>query len=209
MKEKRGEGKGAIRQQNQSRILRAAEQEFVKNGYKGTSIQAIADRVELPKANILYYFKSKSGLYKALLSDILTMWNQGFAEDAVNQDPAKVIEQYIVEKMRYSRTHPIASKIFAMEIIQGAPVIQEDLQLQVVDWTKGKSSVIQSWIEQGKLSQVEPLYLLYLIWGSTQFYADFEAEVALINGRAMTEQEFNQAEAFTVETILRGLKLID
>ncbi|MCG6489291.1 TetR family transcriptional regulator, partial [Vibrio parahaemolyticus] len=70
---------GEIRRRNQELILQAAADEFVKHGYKGTSVQAIADRVNLPKANILYYFKSKTGLYKALLQDILTLWNEGFS----------------------------------------------------------------------------------------------------------------------------------
>lgn len=196
---------GEIRRRNQELILQAAADEFVKHGYKGTSVQAIADRVNLPKANILYYFKSKTGLYKALLQDILTLWNEGFSESAIDSSPQAVLRNYIVGKMRYSRTHPQESKIFAQEIIQGAPVIRDEIQFPVVNWAAGKASVINAWVEQGLIRPVDPLHLLFLIWGATQFYADFDTEIQLIKGAPMSEKEFEQAQQFLVDMILRGL----
>ncbi len=196
---------GEIRRRNQTVILQAAADEFVKNGYKGTSVQAIADRVNLPKSNILYYFKSKSGLYKALLEDILQMWNEGFSEHAASQKPEQVLRQYIVGKMRYSRSHPQESKIFAQEIIQGAPIIRDAIQNPVVHWTTGKASVIQAWIAQGLIRPIDPLHLLFLIWGATQFYADFDTEIRLIKGKPMSDDEFEHAQEFMVEMVLRGL----
>lgn len=198
-------GSGEIRRRNEELILQAAADEFVKHGYKGTSVQAIADRVQLPKANILYYFKSKSGLYKALLRDILTLWNEGFSAEAVNMQPETVIRNYVVGKMRYSRTHPQESKIFAQEIIQGAPIVGDEIQFPVVKWTEEKASVIQVWVDKGLIRPIEPLYLLFMIWGATQFYSDFDKEVNLIKGRPMSEAEFNDAENFLVDMILRGL----
>ncbi|MCE7637186.1 TetR family transcriptional regulator C-terminal domain-containing protein [Vibrio fluvialis] len=196
---------GEIRRRNQELILQAAADEFVKHGYKGTSVQAIADRVNLPKANILYYFKSKTGLYKALLQDILTLWNEGFSENVIDSSPQAVLRNYIVGKMRYSRTHPQESKIFAQEIIQGAPVIRDEIQFPVVNWAAGKASVINAWVEQGLIRPVDPLHLLFLIWGATQFYADFDTEIQLIKGAPMSEEEFEQAQQFLVDMILRGL----
>ncbi|NLS14618.1 TetR family transcriptional regulator [Vibrio sp. SM6] len=204
----KGAPEGAIRRKNQTLILRAAAQEFVKHGFKGTSIQAIADRVALPKANILYYFKSKTGLYKALLADIIEMWNQGFSDDNGAKAPADVIGNYIREKMRYSRSHPMESKIFAMEIIQGAPVVRDILERPMIGWSKDKSNVIQRWVEQGSLPAIEPLYLLFMIWGSTQFYADFDTEIALLKSRPLSDSEFYEAQEFNVTMILKGLDLI-
>ncbi len=197
---------GEIRRRNREKIIVAATDEFVKNGFKGTSVQGIADRVNLPKANILYYFKSKTGLYKTLLQDIVTMWNEGFAAQKAQDDPFSILEEYIVAKMRYSRSHPKASKIFAQEIIQGAPIIGEDIELPVIEWTQSKANIIQTWVEQGKIRAVEPLYLLFMIWGTTQFYADYDAEITLIKGKALTDDEFHRAERFVVETIIAGLK---
>ncbi|MFC1236314.1 TetR/AcrR family transcriptional regulator [Vibrio sp. F74] len=206
--EESAEGKGgSIRAKNRQRILYAAEQEFAKYGFKGTSVQAIADSVELPKANILYYFKSKTGLYKALLTDILDMWNQGFSVEVNQQAPDEVIRRYIVEKMRYSRTHPMRSKIFAMEIIQGAPIIRDAIEQPMVAWSKSKVNVIQTWIDEGLIPTINPLYLLFLIWGTTQFYADFDSEIELINGCPLDDEEFIEAGDFTVNIVLKGLGL--
>ncbi|MDV7104951.1 TetR/AcrR family transcriptional regulator [Vibrio sp. TH_r3] len=198
---------GSIRAKNKQRILQAAEQEFAKHGYKGTSVQAIADSVQLPKANILYYFKSKTGLYKALLTDILDMWNEGFSADGDEKPPSDVIRDYIIEKMRYSRSHPLRSKIFAMEIIQGAPNIRDVIEQPMIEWSKHKSNIIQKWVDDGVIGKINPLYLLFLIWGSTQFYADFDREIELIQGRPLSDDEYSEAEKFTVDIVLKGLGL--
>ncbi|ASA57498.1 TetR/AcrR family transcriptional regulator [Vibrio gazogenes] len=198
---------GAIRQRNEALILQAAADEFVKHGYKGTSVQAIADRVHLPKANILYYFRSKKGLYLAVLEDILNLWNQGFSEAALEQPPDEVIERYIQGKMRYSRTHPKESKIFALELINGAQHIQNAMQLPMVKWTEKTATIIQIWIERGLIRPIEPLYLLFMIWGTTQFYADCDTEITLIKKRPLNDQEFDDATQFVVDMVLRGLGL--
>jgi TetR/AcrR family transcriptional regulator len=200
---------GAIRQRNQARILQAAARQFAKYGYKGTSLQAIADCVDLPKANILYYFKSKSGLYKSLLSELLDMWNQGFSTENAKQDPAVVLRAYIEQKMQYSRSHPLHSKIFAMELIQGAPNIRDVIERPMIQWTHQQHTVIDTWVAQGLMPKIEPYYLLFMIWGTTQFYADFDTEIALLKGRQLSDEEFAQAQEFTVSTILRGLNLAD
>lgn len=200
---------GEIRRRNEELILQAAADEFVKHGYKGTSVQAIADRVNLPKANLLYYFKSKTGIYKALLKDILTLWNDGFSEQAAMLPPEVVLRNYIVGKMQYSRTHPKESKIFAQEIIQGAPIIADSIQFPMVNWAAGKATIIQSWIDKGLIRPVEPLHLLFLIWGATQFYADFDTEIRLIKGGPLSTEEFEKAQEFVVDMVLRGLRVKD
>ncbi len=198
---------GEIRRRNEELILQAAANEFVKHGYKGTSVQAIADRVNLPKANLLYYFKSKSGIYKALLKDILMLWNDGFSEQAAMLPPEVVLRNYIVGKMQYSRTHPKESKIFAQEIIQGAPIIADSIQYPMVNWAADKATIIQTWIDQGLIRPIEPLHLLFMIWGATQFYADFDTEIELIKGEALSTQEFEKAQEFVVDMVLRGLRV--
>ncbi|WP_432459044.1 TetR/AcrR family transcriptional regulator [Agarivorans sp. QJM3NY_25] len=199
---------GTIRKKNEKVILKAATHEFAKHGYQGTSLQVIADRAELPKANLLYYFKSKQGLYKALLQDILAMWNNAFEQTTVEDDPVEAISAYIRSKMRYSRSHPKSSRIFAMEIIQGVPNVKDQLQLPVIDWANSKSDLIRAWIAQGKIRPIEPLNLLFLIWGATQFYADFDTEIKLIKGRALNQQEFNLAEQNLIDIVLRGIGLV-
>lgn len=168
---------GKIRQRNIEKIINAAEQEFVLHGYKGTSTQAIAERAGLPKANLHYYFKNKLTLYSAVLANIVELWNSVLEDIAVEDDPAEVIEKFIRNKVLLSYTHPRASKIFAMEMIQGAPHLQGFLKTSQREWIETRTEVISSWVNAGKMRAIDPANLIFLIWGATQHYADFDIQV--------------------------------
>ena len=190
--------KGMIREGNTKKILAAAELEFVKHGYKGTSIQSISDAAELPKANLLYYFTNKETLYGALLKDILLRWEAYFSGISENDDPAQSLELYITTKVEQAVSHPNASKILATELIQGAPNLKGYLRSELRDWLDDKCKIIESWIAQGKMNKVDPEKLFFLIWSSTQHYADFKVQVLSVYDKA-------EYEAEDVESITRFL----
>ncbi|AJQ96699.1 TetR/AcrR family transcriptional regulator [Gynuella sunshinyii] len=193
-----------IRRQNIEAIIRAAEDEFVSHGYKGATIQAVADKAGLPKANVLYYFKRKSDLYYEVLAGILDLWNSSFDHVTADDDPAEAIANYIRSKMELSRLYPKASKIYASEIIHGAPYLSQYLKQTHADWTNQRAKVIQSWIEQGRMKAIDPHHLLFLIWGATQHYADFSAQTSKVLGREMDQTEFDLATEMMIEIILSG-----
>lgn len=195
---------GRIRQKNEALIVEAAEIEFAQNGFKGTSLNAVAERAGLPKSNILYYFKSKLGLYGAVLADILEMWNQSFNDITVDSDPAETLYRYIEAKVQYSSTHPLASKIFATEIIQGAPHLEPYLASDLKTWVDDRASVIQCWIDTGKIKPVKPLHLIFLIWSSTQHYADFGTQIRWALGKPEYETEDFTDATETIATIILG-----
>ncbi len=199
---------GKIRERNNENILSAAEQEFVLHGFKGTSMQAIADRAGVPKANIHYYFKNKANLYRTLLQNILVVWNEELAEISADSDPAYVLERFIRTKVRLSYTHPNASKIFAMEIIQNAPYLKDHISIDMRQWVKEKTAIFQNWIDLGKMRPVDPTHLIFLIWASTQHYADFETQVLEItNKRQYEEEDIVHIGDFLVDMILTGCGL--
>jgi TetR/AcrR family transcriptional regulator len=125
-------------------------------------------------------FKGKLQLYKEVLMDILQLWNQAFNQITPEDDPAEAIGAYIRAKVMYSETNPLASKIFANEIIHGAPRISEFLNNDFRDWLKSKSAVIEHWIKQEKMDPVDPLFLIMLIWSATKHYADFSTQVRAV-----------------------------
>lgn len=167
---------GKIRTDNRAKIIAIAEMEFAEFGYKGASIMNIAKRANLPRANVHYYFNSKLELYKKVLFDILKLWNDAFNQITPEDDPAEAIGAYIRAKVMYSKTNPLASKIFANEIIHGAPRINQYLNSDFREWLKSKAAVIEHWIKQGKMDPVDPLfqsplkilvgffYALYFTW---------------------------------------------
>jgi TetR/AcrR family transcriptional regulator len=174
---------GKIREQNRKNILAAAEDSFVKNGFKGTSMQSIADAAELPKANVLYYFKSKQALYLAVLDEIIRRWDESIDDMSEGDDPAEVLGNYIRAKVDLAIQYPNASKIFALEIIQGAPNLQDHLRSNLRAWVRDKSKIIQSWIDQGKMNAVDPEHLIFMIWSTTQHYADFDTQILTVTNK--------------------------
>lgn len=199
---------GRVGTQNKQIILAAAEQEFAKNGYKGTRIQQVADRAKLPKTNVLYYFKSKEGLYLAVLEQILGLWNSAFDHATADDDPAEVLAHYIAEKMEFSLTKPEASKVFALEIINGAPNLTGFFKQQHINWMEGRIEVIQSWIDSDKLATSNAYYFLFNIWACCQHYADFAAQINNLKGSAMDRADFTDATHSLIKLILNGCGLI-
>ncbi|MEI6895641.1 MAG: TetR/AcrR family transcriptional regulator [Colwellia sp.] len=208
MDKKKHSKKGNIRAENNQKILIAAEIEFVKHGYKGTSIQSISDAAGLPKANLLYYFSSKSKLYNALLKNIVLRWNEQFTDITEEDDPTATLELYIRTKVEQAILYPNASKIFATEIIQGAPNLNKYLCTDLRDWLKANCKIIDSWIAQGKMSKVDPEQLFFLIWSSTQHYADFEAQILTITDkRKYQTEDIERISRFLCHMILSGCGL--
>ncbi|MBB3169490.1 TetR/AcrR family transcriptional regulator [Simiduia aestuariiviva] len=199
---------GKIREDNLANILSAAEEEFVQHGFRGASIQAIADRAGLPKANVHYYFKSKSNLYVTILNNIITLWNDFFDTITEDDDPAEALDAFIRKKVALSYSHPRASKLFAMEVIQGAPHLKDYFRSDMRTWVRARAQVMESWIAQGRMGKVDPVQVIFLIWSSTQHYADFDTQVLTIMNRAEYEHDMVENIAnFLSQVILTGCGL--
>ena len=199
---------GRKRDENLQRIFDAAEEEFVQRGYRGATIQAIADRAGLPKANVHYYFKSKSNLYTSVLNNLLDLWNTQFSQITPEDDPAQALDEFIREKVQMSYSHPRVSKLFAIEVIAGAPYLGGYLQTEIRQWVHDRAGVIQSWVDRGLMECQDPVQLIFLIWSATQHYADFETQVLTIMDQvAYDDASIQQISDFLSTTILRGCGL--
>ncbi|WP_416140785.1 TetR/AcrR family transcriptional regulator [Halomonas sp. HK25] len=206
--QERGEANGATRQRNEREILAAAEKVFATHGYRGASVQAIAEAAGLPKSNVLYYMGSKRGLYVRLLERMMARWNALLDDLSVDDDPAEVLEAFIRSKMALSRRHPEGSRLFAAEILGGAPFLQEYLRGELRDWVGERSQIFRQWAERGLMDPVDPVWLIFLIWSATQHYADFEAQVLGITDRdELSDADVEQITSFLTRVILKGCGL--
>ena len=61
-------------------ILNEATRLFARNGVKGTSLQAVADKVGIRKQSLLYHFKSKGDLRAQVNARLLSHWKQEIPE---------------------------------------------------------------------------------------------------------------------------------
>lgn len=200
--------KEAVRAKNHALILDAAEELFSKHGYDGASMNAIACKANVPKANVHYYFKSKDNLYEAVLERILSNWNLGLIDITVNDDPAKVLAHYIKLKVRLACEQPLQSRLFATEIIRGAPYLSEHIRSKTRPWLRAKTDIIQAWIDSGKIDPIDPSYLLFMIWSTTQYYADYQTEILLLQNK----QEYEDIDIENIthnicQVILKGIGL--
>lgn len=200
-----GKPPGRIRQQNEEIILGAAAEEFARYGYKGTSMNAIAQRANLPKANLHYYFNSKLGLYVEVMRHILELWDTAFSDLTAEDDPGEALSRYIRRKMEFSRQHPQASKIFAMEVISGCECLSQHFNQDYRAWFRGRAAVFEAWAAAGKMDPVDPMHLIFLLWSSTQHYADFSDQIRRVTGKKrVTREDFAAGTETLIHIILKG-----
>ncbi|WP_022704790.1 TetR/AcrR family transcriptional regulator [Pseudorhodobacter ferrugineus] len=194
------------RRENERLILSAAEKVFAEAGFGGATMQLIADVAGLPKANLHYYFTTKEELYRRVVQDIFEIWLHAADSFDNAPDPATGIGAYIDAKMNISRHHPHGSKVWASEVMHGAPVIQDYLEGTLRDWTNGRIAAIQGWIDAGQMAPIDPRHLLYMLWATTQHYADFGHQVeTLNNGAPLSDADWKLASDNIKTIILRGI----
>jgi len=198
--------KKEIRQENERLILDAAEKVFAEAGFGGATMQLIADLAGLPKANLHYYFPTKESLYRQVVQAIFQDWLKAADIFDAAPGPAEGIGAYIDAKMEISRRHPAGSKVWASEVMHRAPVIQDYLETTLVEWTEDRMRVIQKWIDAGQMDPIDPRHLLYMLWATTQHYADFGHQIETLNGgKPLSDAQWKAAKSSVKTIILKGI----
>ena len=195
-----------IREENERALLEAAESIFAEQGFAGATTAAIARRAGVPKANLHYYFATKEGLYRAVIERVLNAWLAAASSFDASEDPAEALAAYIGAKMDLAREMPLASRIWSAEIMRGAPMIQDFLDRTLTEWVASRGSVVKRWVAAGKLKPIEPRYLFYMIWATTQQYANASHEMATLNGgRPLDDAAFERAKRQVIDIIVSGV----
>ena len=189
-------------------ILRAALDTFSQYGIHGTRLEQVAELSGVSKTNLLYYYPSKEALYVAVLQQILDIWLAPLKAFRDEFTPLVAIKEYIRLKLEVSRDYPQASKLFCMEMLQGAPLLQAELSGDLKQLIDEKSAIIAGWVESGKLAAVDPHHLIFMIWASTQHYADFGSQVEAVTGKTLQDDAFFQSAVDNVQRmIIEGIRL--
>ena len=195
-----------IQEENEERILNAALEVFSTYGFRGATVDQIATLAGMTKPNLLYYFRRKQDIYRAVLRRTLEMWLTPLEELSGDGDPAAEISAYIDRKLEMSRDSPKESRLFAMEIIQGAPVLGDVLAGRLKLLVGEKTAVIRRWIAKGALAPVDPYHLIFMIWATTQHYADFAVQIRALTGNTIDKPEhFARARETLEQVFLNGV----
>jgi TetR/AcrR family transcriptional regulator len=169
-----------IQKRNQAAIMSAGLDIFSQFGFRGTTLDQIADAAGLSKPNLLYYFPSKEAIHTALLERLLENWLDPLKALNSGGDPVQEIIAYAHRKLALSKDYPRESRLFANEILQGAPRIEYILHTDLKQLVDEKATVIKGWADKGKIAPVDPYHLIFSIWALTQHYADFDVQVQAV-----------------------------
>ena len=194
-----------IQAKNRAIIERAALEIFSRDGFRGATVDAIADAAGMSKPNLLYYFRTKDDIYRGLMEVLLEDWLAPLVELDPAGEPSEQIAAYLHRKIELARDFPMESRLFANEMIRGAPILSDVLAGKLKALVDEKAAVIQSWMDEGRLAPIDPHHLIFAIWATTQHYADFDIQVCAILGDD-SEGRFSGAATALTKIFLDGLR---
>lgn len=189
-------------------IIEAALIVFSQEGLNGARMEQIADAADISKSNIFYYFQSKEALYMAVLETVLSKWLSPLSAIDADQDPREALTTYIEEKYKVSKQSPAASRLYALEIMQGAPHLMAVLKGPLRRLVREKVAVIDGWVAEGKIKSVSAIHLIFHIWAVTQHYSDFSTQVEAVGNHSLRNKKFaNEALNTSIQLLVDSLML--
>jgi len=203
---KRPRAQTRIQREKQEVILEAALDVFSREGFRGATIDQIAEAAGMSKPNLLYYFPRKEEIYTRLMTEMLDIWLAPLREIDSDGDPVPELRSYLRRKLEMSRDYPRQSRLFANEMLQGAPRVLDTLTNDLKSLVDEKAKVFETWMAAGKIRRTDPYHLIFSIWATTQHYADFDVQVRAVLGKDRGgEGRFEDAARYLENLFLHGL----
>ena len=197
-----------IQEEKEERILEAALEVFSLHGFRGATVDQIAEVAGMSKPNLLYYFRTKEAMHRALITRVLDTWLDPLREFDAEGSPVAEIRSYIRRKLEMARDFPRESRLFANEVLQGAPNIEDELKGPLKSLVDEKAEVIRAWAKAGKIAKCDPYHLIFSIWSTTQHYADFDVQVRAVLGQDNAgDGRFEDAARFLEQLFVTGLDI--
>jgi TetR/AcrR family transcriptional regulator len=123
-------------------------------------------------------------------------------------NPESEIRSYIRRKLEMARDFPRESRLFANEVLQGAPHIEDELKGPLKSLVDEKAAVIRAWAKAGKIAKCDPYHLIFSIWSTTQHYADFDVQVRAVLGQEHSGVgRFEDAARYLEKLFVDGLMI--
>ena len=196
-----------IQEEKEEQILEAALDVFSVSGFRGSTIDQIAEVAGMSKPNLLYYFRTKEAMHRALIDRVLYNWLEPLRAFDAEGNPESEIRSYIRRKLEMARDFPRESRLFANEMLQGAPHVLDMLKGPLKELVDEKAAVIRTWIKSGKIAYCDPYHLIFSIWSTTQHYADFDVQVRAVLGEEHSgDGRFEDAARFLEQLFIGGLR---
>lgn len=209
MLEDDGAPKSRIRQLNEAAILSGAERVFARAGFEGATMAQIAEESGVPKPNLHYYFGNKRELYRGVLRRVLQDWLEPTKAITADAEPREALETYIRKKMALAFERPDASRVFANELLHGAPVVGQLLQTELREIVREKAQVLDGWIAAGRIAPIDTTHFFFTLWAATQTYADFDVQIrAVLDADTNDAAIQDRATEHVLNVMLRGCGIL-
>jgi TetR/AcrR family transcriptional regulator len=197
-----------IQEEKEEQILEAALDVFSMHGFRGATIDQIAEVAGMSKPNLLYYFRTKEAMHRALIERVLDTWLDPLRAFDADGNPEAEIRSYIRRKLEMARDYPRESRLFANEVLRGAPLIEDELKGPLKQLVDEKAEVIRAWAKAGKIAKCDPYHLIFSIWSTTQHYADFDVQVRAVLGQEKAgDGRFEDAARYLEQLFMGGLAI--
>jgi len=173
-----------------TKILEAAKQLIMEQGFEQTSIRMIADRIEYSPTTIYLYFKDKDDIYHSLHSEGFTILNQYFRALEHVSEPFERLKALSKAYISFAMEN---GEFYDLMFIIRSPM--ESLSKEMGDWEEGKRAfgfliqTINDCMSKGYFKGMSPEILAFTVWSMVHGICSLE-----IRNRCSVVSELNQKD---------------
>ena len=162
---------GSLPAGTRDELLQAGAAVFSEKGFDGATAEEIASRAGATKAMINYHFKSKQGLYEAIL--LATFTDLSGRLDAVRAAGGPAPQQmkaFISEFARAAIDRPSFPAIMVREVLSGGQNLPPHVAQRVIGVMGVVRSIVEQGVQEGSFRSVNPLLTHISLVGSLLFF---------------------------------------
>ncbi len=167
-----------------SAILKAAEQIYAEHGLAGARMDAIAAAAGVNKALLYYYFKSKEGLYQAVVGTQVREFQRQAHEVLSAKGPAgPILLRYVSCQFDFIGTHPHYPRIFQRMLMEGDRALERMLREHSLPLMKLLESLLARGMKSGEFRRLNKGHTIVSIGGLTAHYFNIAPAFRVITGQ--------------------------
>ncbi len=152
-------------------ILSAAGRVFAKSGLAGARTDAIAEAAGVNKALLYYYFKSKEGLYEAVVEDHFSEFNRQALEALAAPGPARaVLLRYVGLHFDFMSASHQSAPLFQQLMMTGGKFLERLIRKYFAPRGEALGRLIDRGMRNGEFRRADPFQVSISIVSLIVFY---------------------------------------
>ena len=165
-------------------ILKAAEQIYAEHGLAGARTDAIAAAAGVNKALLYYYFKSKEGLYEAVVGSQVREFQQRAREVLSLKGPAgPILLRYVSYHFDFIGTHPHYPRIFQRMMMEGDRRLERMIRQHSIPLMKLLEALLARGMKAGEFRCLNKGHTIVSITGLAAHYFNIAPAFRMVTGQ--------------------------